>query len=535
MASPRSSSGYKRHFSKVFLYFLQGLINKRTDFLATQGEKYPQAKPFQAPLSSMTTSAIPAPVGVNFASGQVDRVQNYFTVDPDDPIVGQWHLLRPDVIDVVKDLPWALLSVVRVSYCLPPPKRHPETDAIILDSFECPEPRPETNAIILVGAPAQSHVSWRAMAEKVYSLCRNANVEHTRVLFEPTHYPLTMTDLFEPSMQRNPDIEELAENVPMGSSFGPAKDAQNSASMGGAIKLQGQDEKPLVLFLSVFHPFSNLVNSKERWYGWRCSSARAIELTMPSIQDANGAREYCRKQIDQADLKITENNNKFAQIGEERYQQNVAYWKKELGREQKYIQRLDCYTSGNQGLGFLQYGSGFESGCDWSLSSFDTRKINNTPPTKENIEVSMSKTGMSYADIHQVLQGYDYSTEAKLSDPKIESFVTKRGRSTGLTVGKVNTLPSDLLISESLDLKKVGSFEVRPILGGHSSAFLRKGDSGAWVLNMEGNWIGSIIGEHSPEHFGKLNFALVVEADKIVKDIERVTSKKVVSPRRSGN
>ena len=185
----------------------------------------------------MATSSTHVRVGVNFAfSGEEDLVYAYSTVDPNDLIVAKWHLIRPGVVDVIKQLPWAVLSVVRGSYGPFEP------------SFNFPSAPPRDHPIILVGAPAGSRASWQGMAEQIYSLCRNARLEYTRILFESVRYPLT-----EPGRAHFPKAAELAENVPMGSKFGPVeKNTQSSASMGGTIKLQGNDEEePSVLFLSV--------------------------------------------------------------------------------------------------------------------------------------------------------------------------------------------------------------------------------------------------------------------------------------------
>ena len=121
-----------------------------------------------------------------------------------------------------------------------------------------------------------------------------------------------------------------------------------------------------------------------------------------------------------------------------------------------------------------------------------------------------------------------------LSSPEIDGLVMKRGRTTGVTVGRVNALPSDLVIREPWKLKKGVSFKVRAVLSGEMPRIVGRGDSGAWFLNMDGDWIGSIVGSHGPQDSGaSVYIVLVVEAEKIVEDIERFTGKKVVSPKRS--
>ena len=119
---------------------------------------------------------------------------------------------------------------------------------------------------------------------------------------------------------------------------------------------------------------------------------------------------------------------------------------------------------------------------------------------------------MDHEEVDAALDRFGWSTEVNISCPEIDSLVIKQGRSTGLTVGKVNALPSDVLIpvsnpksnsksnSESLRLRKDVGIEVWAILE-RESGFARKGDLGAWVLNMDGDWIGKLCAGESESGF----------------------------------
>jgi hypothetical protein len=498
----------------------------------------------------MATQSTSVRVGVNFASS-VDWLQAYLTVDTNDLIVAKWQFLRPDIIGVIRELPWAVLSVVRGSYGSPP-KIDPVSNTLILDSFEPPEPAPENNPIILVGAPAESQASWQAMAEQIYSLCSNAGLGHCRVLFEPVQYPLTATvESIESLPGRLLCDEELAEDVPIGSSFGPIKDVQVSASMGGTIKLQGSDEEPSALLLSVFHPFEELVNegkldsrfsnphisdsSQPNIYtdglqnGWRHDENEPIKLKMPSVQDETKTRSIRQRGIEIA-REMLELNSQKIDISPEKRAQSAARWQQALDNHEVSLKKLEDCTSGNQGLGYLQYGSGFKGGLDWSLSSFNDRHINNALPAMKDVEFAMRRAGLE--DDPALLKYGGLSTEATIGRAEANSHVMKRGRSTGLTVGKVNTLPSDILVSKRFNLSKDIGIEVCAILN-QGDGFAKNGDSGAWVLNLDGSWIGSVVGLHTPVIGGNLvPVALAIEAEKIVADIESFIGKRVVSPMR---
>ncbi|KAI9691099.1 MAG: hypothetical protein M1822_008719 [Bathelium mastoideum] len=263
---------------------------------------------------------------------------------------------------------------------------------------------------------------------------------------------------------------------------------------------------------------------------------------MPSVQDVSHEREYRQKEINQIKEKIALNGDKFQHTGEKRFSQIVIHLKNKLEMQQTSLRKLDDHTNDSQGLGELQYGSGLGRGLDWSLSSFSDRKIKNTPPEKDEVKVVMDAANMDFEEVDAALQRFGWSTEANISYPEIDGLVIKQGRSTGLTVGKVNALPSDVLISvpdlesisEPLNLRKDVGIEVRAILE-KGNGFARKGDSGAWVLNMDSDWIGSIVGVQTPRTSGPgTSTALVLEAKKIVDDIETFSGMKVVSPGRLG-
>lgn len=254
------------------------------------------------------------------------------------------------------------------------------------------------------------------------------------------------------------------------------------------------------------------------------------------MQDIGYERKFRQSQIRQLEEKIELYKQNFELSGgEEKFLKNIDKFEEYLQENQAGLRKLDNHTSGDQGSGILQYGSGFEKGLNWSLSLFKDRNINNVPPTSIQVATAMAEARVNHEDSGPALQRYGFPTVVNLSKPEIDSLVIKRGRSSRLTAGKVNAIPSDLVISKSLKLKKEVSFEVRAILSGRDTVFLCDGDSGAWVLNMEGDWIGSIVGTHGPKNYGgDLNIALFVEAEKIVEDIEAFTGMKVVSPGRSG-
>lgn len=195
-------------------------------------------------------------LGVNFEfPGQECEVTAFTILDPNDAIVDYWPRLRPIIIDILRPLPWAVLSVLRGNY------EHFDTESPYIRSQTYLSDHP----IVIVGAPGASQGSWQAMADRVYAVCREAGVEHARVLFEDVLFPLTMVDIPVNSDPENPggvpiNAGDHKTNLPMGADFGPVGDGQPSASIGGTIKLQGENEEPVALLLSIFHLFAGMVN-----------------------------------------------------------------------------------------------------------------------------------------------------------------------------------------------------------------------------------------------------------------------------------
>lgn len=197
------------------------------------------------------------------------------------------------------------------------------------------------------------------------------------------------------------------------------------------------------------------------------------------------------------------------------------------------FRRLDYYTSGHQGRGILQYGSGFSRGFDWSLSSFNTRNIRNALPSNEDARFAFKRAQVGKTRTKAAFKVYNETNEIVIGKMEDDGTVIKRGRTTGLTVGTVNTIPSNIWIQETLELRKNISFEAHAILGPRGP-FVRPGDSGAWIFNMSGGWIGSIVGSHDPTHKAACGeVALAIDSEALVADIEAFTGKKVISPERA--
>jgi hypothetical protein len=318
-----------------------------------------------------------------------------------------------------------------------------------------------------------------------------------------------------------------------GASFAPEEEKESSASIGGTIKLEAKHREPVELLLSVFHPFKFFVTPNENASGWNNESAQSpIKLRIPSKQDEDYTKRNLEWRLNTLRENIQSRKSKFEYTGEERYQTAAAQYEESYQKVQNFHQEIVNHSGSNQGLGYLHYGSGIQSGLDWSLSSFSNLTVNNTPPTLAEIQASLERDKISEEYLHKWLDSTALWNEINLGriEPNGDDPVIKRGRTTRVSTGRVNAIPSEVFHNKSLNLQEESSFGVCAVLTGESLMFSGEGDSGAWVLNKDADWVGVISGIHRSCSTGK-TISLVVEAEKIVANIEALTGKKVVSPK----
>lgn len=240
-------------------------------------------------------------------------------------------------------------------------------------------------------------------------------------------------------------------------------------------------------------------------------------------------RQKNQRQGTIADLqqKVDRHYNHYQLTGDEKYRERAGIIEKILQIHLESLQTLVDDSNSSQGQ--LQYGSGFQRGFDWSLSLFGDREISNTPPTVEEFEWAFDKFRNRVDSPHPAYTPLD---EITLTTAEANSYVMKRGRTTGLTIGQVNAIKSSMLLSNTLTMNGEICFEVHALTNADWDVLVLGGDSGAWVLDMDGGWIGSVIGCHRPEKGIGCKVAFVQDASKIVQDIEAFTGKKVVFPTR---
>lgn len=121
------------------------------------------------------------------------------------------------------------------------------------------------------------------------------------------------------------------------------------------------------------------------------------------------------------------------------------------------------------------------------------------------------------------------------SDIPLDTNVSKVGRSTGWTDGRINGIRTDLRVrrregNQEWDIYGRVRAWMIPTSSKSSTKFASPGDSGAWILKPgEGTQDPSVIGLFfcSQDASG---FSYFIPFDLVVNDLERVTGAKVIFP-----
>jgi hypothetical protein len=167
---------------------------------------------------------------------------------------------------------------------------------------------------------------------------------------------------------------------------------------------------------------------------------------------------------------------------------------------------------------------------DWSLLA---------PPSTRSMANSLDESLYEPTQISHIPQSPFFSNWTTMNNPKCnimrdEVEVIKIGRTTGLTHGTVNAIPT--IITPDMDggqhkfMSDTYGLTVEEC--GHSMSFtspegaaVGTGDSGSIVLHTpSGHWLGLLFGEISTRA------ALFTPIDLVLRDIEEVTGHKVVEP-----
>jgi hypothetical protein len=99
---------------------------------------------------------------------------------------------------------------------------------------------------------------------------------------------------------------------------------------------------------------------------------------------------------------------------------------------------------------------------------------------------------------------------------KAGNLVWKKGPTSGITIGTINKIRTDIRMrnSQGKELLFIG-WDIVPKPS--DTAFVQARDSGAWAMDMDGNWCGMIFAELSNGR------AAMQDVGRLGEDIQRMT------------
>lgn len=330
------------------------------------------------------------------------------------------------------------------------------------------------------------------------------------------------------------------DTIRMGCSIGfaaePKGESRGSGTIGGVIKLKS-GEKEMLCGLTNFHVVRNqriddiMRTSKDKTLYPNNPTLAAFphRFLSPSQKDHE---EFCQ-------------NTRNA----------ISIWSKRdptdpvtVENKQRQQSLLSRYQQFDRQLGSLSAGSGFRSvpgvvyntnengkrkkgepgkynfGLDWALLALDSGKRSAENRLRETHPSMFGKSGL--------MEGMKCNEWSTFDISKVEIKTSKRGRTTGWTTGKLNSLFARINITQCGKMAAKFDFtDDRPgaaftvVSGTRNIPFVDSGDSGSILLHdTSGTWLGLLFGTLSEKT------ALMMPIDLVLRDIERVTGAKVVEP-----
>ncbi|KAK5061587.1 hypothetical protein LTR84_008131 [Exophiala bonariae] len=432
-------------------------------------------------------------------------------IGPDEAVVPLWPTIRPQIFDSISGLQWFTISVV---------------------SWGTNSNKSENPTTILIGAPRNTEKAWETLTGKIEAILDHVGLDGIGVTIIPAKHPFSALD--DPA-ENILSTSAFQSDIEPGSSLAP-KGVDTSATAGGCIRLRNQDSRTEDMIMSVFHCYRTVIGTEHELNGLRLDQASQIETVIPSDQDRTQKLQSIQITLQTAIAPLQNLQERFEWTGDLRLQKWIDDWTREIEEQEAQKRIINEFDSR---VGSLRACSGFQiqNLHDWSLSAVTNRcsKLNTLPPptdpqlvpptTNDDLDSSTKR-------YYQPVDGEIKSWSAR--GPKFGDRVFKRGRTTGVTTGIISHLKTDIVLSNSQGQKIIFTgWEItpeprpqpaRPQPAGRDQSFVQASDSGAWVLDMDGNWRGMVFARLSS------GSGVMEDVEVIKQDIERMTGCNVELP-----
>ncbi|OJD11450.1 hypothetical protein ACJ73_09535 [Blastomyces percursus] len=420
------------------------------------------------------------------------KIPAHFPVEAEHPIVSVWRKLLEDIITVLDPLLWHSVSVVRRGYDNNA-QSNPVTIAI-------------TSKYPMQLSPSKPTIQLR---------CGQYGLEKIDVCF------LKVDTIFSAGGFQYPDEGRdfaFSADLSPGASIGLSSEPRATGTLGGKLIVQ-RGNSIHELGVTNFHIVAShhsLQGIKDTGLIPDHAANLDVGLLSPSNYDANFKREIIGKALDSIRRRVEEfdeqHRTEYLDERQERIRLKLQATMDVLSTESQALNNL------NRAAGTVWAGSGFRSsntfGMDWALiSTPNWRPFQNKLPTSEELAT---------------LPGYFHETVLFPDSGKVEEYgpcekgveVFKRGRTTGLTHGTL----SHVDCAVNFNGRAMFAWQV---IGAFNKPFCDEGDSGSWVIDREGKWIGLLFACPFPSYTGD---GYVIPILELMKDIETLVDGIVVLP-----
>ncbi|OAX81774.1 hypothetical protein ACJ72_03886 [Emergomyces africanus] len=420
------------------------------------------------------------------------KIPAHFPIEPEHPIVSVWRKLLRDIITVLAPLCWYSLSVVRRGY-----GNNAQSNPVTI--------------IITSKYPSRLSHTKRTIQLR----CQQYNLDKIEVCF------VQVDTIFAAGGFRFPDEGRdfaLSSDLSPGASIGLGSEPKETGSLGGKLIVRRGNEIH-GLGVTNFHlvaSHQSLQGTKEIGLIPDHAASLNVGLVSPSNFDANFKRETLENDLDSVRRRVekleeqqgTEHLNETQERVRSKLQANMDA----LNIEAQALNNL------NRATGTVWAGSGFRSsngfGMDWALISVpNSRSFLNKLPTSGELAA---------------LPPYINATVLFPGSGKVEecgpcekgATVFKRGRTTGLTRGTLNYVDSAV----NFNGRKVSAWHA---IGTHNVPFCDSGDSGSWLIDENGKWVGLLFACPFSSFTGD---GYVIPVLELIKDIEALVGGRVELP-----
>ncbi|OJD12425.1 hypothetical protein AJ78_06976 [Emergomyces pasteurianus Ep9510] len=427
------------------------------------------------------------------------KIPAHFPIEPEHPIVSVWQKLVKDIITVLAPLCWYSLSGVRRGY------------------GNNPQSNPVT---IVITSKYPAHLSHTKRT--IQLRCEQYNLSKIEVCF------LQVDTIFAAGGFRLPDEGRdfaLSSDLSPGASIGLSSEPRATGSLGGKLIVRRGNEIH-ELGVTNFH----IVASHQGLQGLTLKTHRFEEtglipnhaaslnvgLVSPSNFDANFKRETIEHALDSV-RKCVEKLEE--QQGTEHLNETQETVRSKLQANMDAVNiEAQALNNFNRLTGTLWAGSGFRSrnsfGMDWALISLpNSRSFLNKLPTSGELAVLPPH-------IHATVLFPDSGKVKECGSCEKGAVVFKHGRTTGLTQGTFNYVDSAV----NFNGRKVSAWHV---IGTHNVPFCDSGDSGSWLIDENGKWVGLLFACPFPSFTGD---GYVIPVLELIEDIEALVGGKVELP-----